>query len=114
MSGQFKLSSSDPFLVVTVKPVSPPSILEIRMDGNMYVMHYDLQMKCTFYDGRWVWPGGRGLHCGGRGLHCGGCGLVSFTISVLHDIVYISSLVGVVCTVVGVAWLIVQYQCCMM
>ena len=52
VSGQFKASDSEPFLVTVVRPVSPPSILEIRMEGNMFVTHYTLEMKCTFFDGR--------------------------------------------------------------
>ena len=52
VSGHFKMSDSDPFLVSIVRPVSPPSILEIRMEGNMYVTHYSLDFRCTFYDGR--------------------------------------------------------------
>ncbi len=54
VSGHFKASGRDPFLVAIVRPVSPPSILEIRMEGNMFVTHYSLDMRCIFFDGRWV------------------------------------------------------------
>lgn len=52
MSGHFKLTGNEPFLVAMVRPVSPPSVLEIRMEGNMYVTHYSLDFRCCFYDGR--------------------------------------------------------------
>ncbi|XP_065894666.1 hypoxia-inducible factor 1-alpha-like [Dysidea avara] len=52
VSGQFKMDGSEPRLVAVVRPVSPPSILEIRMEGNMFVTHYQLDMRCTFFDGR--------------------------------------------------------------
>jgi len=55
VSGHFKLSDNDPYFVAVVRPVSPPSILELRMEGNMFVTHYTLDFRCTFYDGRWVW-----------------------------------------------------------
>ena len=55
VSGHFKLSDNDLYLVAVVRPVSPPSILELRMEGNMFVTHYTLDFHCTFYDGRWVW-----------------------------------------------------------
>ncbi|CAI8029661.1 Hypoxia-inducible factor 1-alpha [Geodia barretti] len=51
-SGYFQLHGSEAFLVALVKPVTPPSILEIRMEGNMFVTHYALDMHCTFFDGR--------------------------------------------------------------
>jgi len=54
VSGQFKMDGSEPRLVAVVRPVSPPSILEIRMEGNMFVTHYQLDMRCTFFDGRLV------------------------------------------------------------
>ena len=53
VSGNLKVSGSDPFMVVMVRPVSPPSILEIRMEGNMFVTHYLMDMKCTFFDARY-------------------------------------------------------------
>ena len=52
VSGHFKMDGSDPRVVAVVRPVSPPSILEIRMEGNMFVTHYQLDMRCTFFDGR--------------------------------------------------------------
>ena len=52
VSGHFKMDNSEPRLVAVVRPVSPPSILEIRMEGNMFVTHYTLDMRCTFFDGR--------------------------------------------------------------
>ena len=55
VSGRFKLSDNDSYLVAVVRPVSPPSILELRMEGNMFVTHYTLDFRCAFYDGRWVW-----------------------------------------------------------
>lgn len=54
VSGHFKFSSSGQVLVAMVRPVSPPSILEIRMEGNMFVTHYTLEFKCNFFDGRSV------------------------------------------------------------
>lgn len=51
-SGHFRLHGSEAFLVALVKPVTPPSILELRMEGNMFVTHYSLDMKCIFFDGR--------------------------------------------------------------
>jgi hypothetical protein len=51
-SGYFQLHGSEAFLVALVKPVTPPSILEIRMEGNMFVTHYAMDMRCTFFDGR--------------------------------------------------------------
>jgi len=55
VSGHFKLSDNDLYLVAVVRPVSPPSILELRMEGNMFVTHFTLDFRCAFYDGRWVW-----------------------------------------------------------
>lgn len=53
VSGTIKMmGSTEYFLVTVVRPVSPPSILEIRMEANMFVTHYDLDMKCLFFDGR--------------------------------------------------------------
>ena len=52
VSGHFKMDSTEPRVVAVVRPVSPPSILEIRMEGNMFVTHYQLDMRCTFFDGR--------------------------------------------------------------
>ncbi len=52
ISGSLKLSGSEAFLVVVVRPVSPPSILELKVEGNMFVTHYSMEMKCTFFDGR--------------------------------------------------------------
>jgi hypothetical protein len=40
------------FLVTVVRPVNPPSILEIRMEANMFVSHYTMEMTCVFFDGR--------------------------------------------------------------
>ena len=54
VSGSMKLMGNEYFLVTVVRPVSPPSILEIRMEGNMFVTHYDMEMKCLFFDGRSV------------------------------------------------------------
>ena len=54
VSGQYKLQENNSFLTAIVHPVSPPSILEIRMEGNMFVTHYALDMRCTFFDGRLV------------------------------------------------------------
>lgn len=42
------------FLMAIVHPVNAPSISEIRMEGNMFVSHYSLDLKCIFYDGRLV------------------------------------------------------------
>ena len=44
----------DHYMVTVVRPVSPPSILELRMEANMFVTHYDLAMNCLFFDGRFV------------------------------------------------------------
>lgn len=52
VSGSVKIMGSQNFLVTVVRPVSPPSILEIRMESNMFVTHYDMGMKCIFFDGR--------------------------------------------------------------
>ena len=52
VSGSFKAHGGEPFLTAIVRPVSPPSILEIRMEGNMFVTHYTLDFHCTFFDGR--------------------------------------------------------------
>nr|QIA61843.1 hypoxia-inducible factor 1-alpha-like protein [Halichondria panicea] len=52
ISGSLKLSGNEAFLVVVVRPVSPPSILELKVEGNMFVTHYSMEMKCTFFDGR--------------------------------------------------------------
>ena len=54
ISGHFKMDGTEPRVVAIVRPVSPPSILEIRMEGNMFVTHYQLDMRCTFFDGRYV------------------------------------------------------------
>ena len=53
VSGHFKMDGTEPRVVAVVRPVSPPSILEIRMEGNMFVTHYQLDMRCTFFDGRY-------------------------------------------------------------
>ena len=52
ISGHFRMDGTDPRVVAVVRPVSPPSILEIRMEGNMFVTHYQLDMRCSFFDGR--------------------------------------------------------------
>lgn len=52
ISGTMKMMNNRCYLVTVVRPVSPPSISEIRMEGNMFVTHYSMDMKCTFYDGR--------------------------------------------------------------
>nr|QHX41464.1 hypoxia-inducible factor 1-alpha-like protein [Halisarca dujardinii] len=52
VSGQCKVVDEEPRLVAMVTPVSTPSILEIAVDGNLFITHYSLDMRCTFYDGR--------------------------------------------------------------
>jgi hypothetical protein len=52
VSGSIKVMKGTHFLVTVVRPVSPPSILEIRMEANMFVSHYSMELKCIFYDGR--------------------------------------------------------------
>ncbi|XP_011403284.1 PREDICTED: hypoxia-inducible factor 1-alpha-like [Amphimedon queenslandica] len=52
VSGHYKITQSEPCLFAIVRPVSPPSILEITMEGNVFVTHYSMQMKCIFFDGR--------------------------------------------------------------
>ena len=54
VSGRFKFKGSSMFLMAIVHPVNPPSISEIRMEGNMFVSHYNMELKCVFYDGRLV------------------------------------------------------------
>ena len=53
VSGTLKVSKDEPFIACIVHPVSPPSILELRMEGNMFVTHYAMDMTCLFFDGRW-------------------------------------------------------------
>ena len=52
VSGHFKMDCKNPRMVAVVRPVSPPSILEIRMEGNMFVTHHQLDMRIIFFDGR--------------------------------------------------------------
>lgn len=52
VSGTLKVSKDEPFIACIVHPVSPPSILELRMEGNMFVTHYAMDMTCLFFDGR--------------------------------------------------------------
>ena len=54
ISGTLKIHGSEPYVVCLVQPVNPPSILEVRSEGNVFTMHYTMEMKCTFYDGRYV------------------------------------------------------------
>ena len=52
VSGHFKMDATNPRMVAVVRPVSPPSILEIRIEGNMFVTHHQLDMRIIFFDGR--------------------------------------------------------------
>lgn len=52
ISGCLKLMRNEYFLVMVVRPVSPPSILELRMEANMFITHYNMEMNCLFFDGR--------------------------------------------------------------
>ena len=52
VSGHYKIQGSESCLFAIVRPVSPPSILEITMEGNVFVTHYNMHMKCIFFDGR--------------------------------------------------------------
>ena len=53
VSGTLKVAGSEPFLACTVRPVSPPAVLELRMEGNMFVAHYSMaNMSCIYFDGR--------------------------------------------------------------
>ena len=52
VSGHYKIHGSESCLFAIVRPVSPPSILEITMEGNVFVTHYNMHMKCIFFDGR--------------------------------------------------------------
>jgi PAS domain S-box-containing protein len=52
VSGHFKYHQTDSCLFAVVRPISPPSVLEITLEGNMFVTHYNLEMKCIFFDGR--------------------------------------------------------------
>ena len=54
VSGNYKVANGGSRLVAMVTPVSTPSILEIAVEGNMFVTHYTLDMRCSFYDGRYV------------------------------------------------------------
>ena len=52
ISGRPSTAGSDHFFVAMVAPVAPPAILEVRSGYNVFVTHYALDMKCTFFDGR--------------------------------------------------------------
>jgi PAS domain S-box-containing protein len=52
VSGHFKVLHEESRLVAMVTPVSTPSIVEIAVEGNMFITHYTLDMRCSFYDGR--------------------------------------------------------------
>ena len=63
VSGNYKVANGGSRLVAMVTPVSTPSILEIAVEGNMFVTHYTLDMKCSFYDGRYVCMCDRNCMC---------------------------------------------------
>ena len=52
VSGHFKMDSNKPRMIAVVRPVSPLSVLEIRMEGNMFVIHQKLDGRIIFFDGR--------------------------------------------------------------
>ena len=55
VSGTVKVAGDEPFLACTVRPVNPPTVLELRMEGNMFVAHYSMEnMACIYFDGRYV------------------------------------------------------------
>ena len=52
VSGHFKTDGNKPRMIAVVRPVSPLSVLEIRMEGNMFVIHQKLDGRIIFFDGR--------------------------------------------------------------
>lgn len=52
ISGTIKRARGEPFIACVVRPVSPPSVLEIRLEGNMFVCRYGVDFTCTYFDGR--------------------------------------------------------------
>ena len=52
VSGHFKMDGNKPRMIAVVRPVSPLSVLEIRMEGNMFVIHQKLDGRIIFFDGR--------------------------------------------------------------
>jgi len=54
VSGRLKLMGGEQYLVTVVRPVNPTPISEIPMEANLFVTNYDMNMECTYYDGRSV------------------------------------------------------------
>ena len=54
VNGMYKCGQEDDLIVAMVAPVTPPPIMEIRTEGNMFKTHYRMDMRCIFYDGRCV------------------------------------------------------------
>lgn len=52
ISGRPSTAGNDHLFVAVVRPVTPPSILEVRTEYNVFVTHYSLDLKCIFFDGR--------------------------------------------------------------
>ena len=53
MSGHLKQQVYDePVLMGVVYPVTPPTIVELKTEDNVFVTHYSLEMKCIYFDGR--------------------------------------------------------------
>lgn len=52
VSGALKVADKEPFLACVVRPVTPPAVLELRMEGNMFVAHYSMEFSCIYFDGR--------------------------------------------------------------
>ena len=53
VSGNIKVIGNEYYIVSIVHPVSP-SIMEMRMEANMFVTHYNMELKCIFFDGRYI------------------------------------------------------------
>ena len=54
VNGMYKCGQEDDLIVAMVAPVTPPPIMGIRMEGNMFKTQYRMDMRCIFYDGRCV------------------------------------------------------------
>ena len=54
INGMYKCGQEEDLIVAMVTPVTPPPIMGIRMEGNMFRTHYRMDMRCVFYDGRYV------------------------------------------------------------
>ncbi len=54
INGMYKCGQEEDLIVAMVTPVTPPPIMGIRMEGNMFRTHYRMDMRGVFYEGRCV------------------------------------------------------------